>query len=428
VHTLCFSPCSPQITGLPLPDGIIATLANLRLFLTHLRNPIPPSFSPVTIAAKNILQQAGSIIDKVVVDRAESPTFQIAERIRQMIHDGELTPGMKLPPTRSLATQLSVDPTAVHRSLAKLVKEGLLLRTPRVGTFVAEPPSDLQRLAFYYRPVVSGYFSNFERAVLTEVTRLGHKQGFAVEVFNDSRKYEVSAKEPPPDLIRHTRTRWIQGVISGSTSPEQVKWFSSLTVPHATISTPSVPHTLYWRREVVSEIAVRQLALRGCRKIGMITTLRAHEDSKATAYEMAHYRGFCDTLAELKLPMNPDWLIGQGTKTKGIKEPEMAAFGFDAFNRIWDLPNRPDGLFLYPDVLATGALMAMAMRGIKGPQDLKVVMHANEELPIFCPFPVDRVVYRAADAANSLVTYIRSQLTNRKPPERRLQAHILPHP
>jgi DNA-binding LacI/PurR family transcriptional regulator len=381
----------------------------------------------VTIAGKNILPQAGPIIDKVVVDRTESPTFQIAERIRQMIQDGELTPGMKLPPTRSLATQLSVDPTAVHRSLAKLVKEGLLLRTPRVGTFVAEPPADLQRLAFYYRPIVSGYFSNFERAVLTEVTRLGHKQGFSVEVFNDSRKYEISAKEPPPDLIRHTRTRWVQGVISGSTSPEQVKWFNSLTVPHATLSTPSLPHTLNWQREELPEMAVRQLAKRGCRKIGMITTLRAHEDPKATAYEMAHYRGFCDTLAELKLQLNTDWVIGLGNRTKGIKEPEMAAFGFETFNRIWDLPERPDGLFIYPDVLATGVLMAMAMRGIKGPKDLRIAMHENKELPIFCPFPVDRVVYSAADAANALVSYIRSQLTNRKPPARRLQTRIQAH-
>lgn len=372
--------------------------------------------------------EAEAFMNNVVVVRVQSPTFQISARIREMIHDGNLTPGMKLPPTRSLASQLSVDPTAVHRSLAQLVKEGLLTRTPRVGTFVTAPPSTLKRIAFYYRPVAAGYFSNFERAILTEVTRIGHKSGFAVEVFSDTRRLDISKVEPHPNLLRHTRTRWVQGVISGGVSPESVKWFNSLTVPRATVSTPTEPHTFFWGREETVAMAVRQLAARGCRKIGMITALRAHADPKATPYELGLYRGFCDTVKQLDLPLNPSRLVGQAPGGKVITELDMPAFGFDAFNRMWDQPDRPDGLFIFPDILASGVLMAIAMRGVRIPQDLQLVIHANAELPIFCPFPVDRLVYRASDAATAMVGHIRDQLANRETAKRALSAHIEAHP
>lgn len=365
-------------------------------------------------------------ISKVVVQRVQSPTFQISDRIRRMIQESELTPGMKLPPTRTLAEQLGVDPTAVHRSLAQLVKEGLLVRTPRVGTFVAEPPGELKRIAYYHRPLTAGHFGNFDRAVLTELAKIGHKRGFEVEVFSDTRPAEVSEKEPSADLLRHTRTRWVQAVVSSSVSPEQVKWFSSLPVPSVSLVNPSHPRA---RREM-TELAVRQLAARGCRRIGMITPLRVWEDPKATPYELGMYHGYVSTMEKLGLPFRPEWLAGIGPGGKSIREPDMATHGFDSFNRIWQgVPEseRPDGIFVYPDLVAGGVLMAVAMRGVRVPEDLHLLIHANAELPMFCPYKVDRVVTRASDAARVLFEKIQAQMEQRVSSQVDFHMRIVPH-
>lgn len=364
---------------------------------------------------------------KMVVERVKSPVFQIAEKLRVMIRGGELQPGMRLPSTRDLAGQLSVDPMAVHRALAKLTKEGLLVRTLRVGTFVAEPPKGLKRIAYYHRPVSPRQLGHFERAVLSEINRIGYAKGFVVEVINDLRASEVSAVEPHPELVRYARSRWIQGVVSASLSPERVKWFTALSVPHATISTLNQPHTVNWSREGIVERAVRQLVARGCKKIGMIAPLLMHEDPGADSYGLGFYHGIRDTLAKLGLPLNPDWLVGIPSLSQTVEENELTAFGFEAFNRLWDRADKPDGLFIYPDTLATGALMALGMRSIAVPEQLKLVLHTNAEFPLFCPFPADRLVTKAADAAEALVAHIRAQLDNRTAPPRVLQLHLEPH-
>ncbi|MFA6960929.1 MAG: GntR family transcriptional regulator [Opitutaceae bacterium] len=368
-----------------------------------------------------------AVFNQVLVEKVESPTFQIAARMRQMIKTSQLAPGSKLPATVKLAEQLSVDANVVQRALVQLVKEGLLVRTPRVGTFVAEPPKGLQRIAYYHRPSSPRQFSSFERTILTEINRIGHAKGFVVEVISDMRKPEVSAVEPHPELSRHARSRWIQGVVSASLSPEEVKWFNSLPIPHATISTLNQPHTFNWVREDLVGLAVRQLAARGCKKIGMIAPLLMHEDPKADSYQLGFYNGIRSALAKLGLAFNPDWLVGIPSLSKQVEEMGLTAFGFQAFNQLWDQAEKPDGLFIYPDTLANGALMALGMRSVSVPDQLKLVLHTNAEFPLFCPFPADRLVVKAADAADALIAHIRSQLGNRTAPPRVLQAHIEPH-
>lgn len=385
-------------------------------------NPCDPktSHSEAESAASDVLQG-------VVLARVESTQFQIAQRIRQMILAEELTPGMKLPGTHALAEQLGVDPSAVHRGLTKLVKEGLLIRSRNLGTFVAEPPKGLERIAFYHRPTVPRQPSHFERAVLGEVNRIGHAQGFVVEVINDMRNPDESAVEPHPELSRNARSRWIQGVVSASLSPERVKWFNSLPVPHATISTLRQPHTFNWIREDIVRRAARQLASRGCRKIAVIVPMLMHEDPEADSYQLGFYNGIRDALSELGLPFNPNWQVGIPSLSHQVDETGLTAFGFEAFNRLWDQSEKPDGLYIHPDTVATGALMALGMHGIKVPEQLKLVLHTNAEFPLFCPFPADRLVAKASDAAEALVNHILSQLGNRAEQSRVLPLHLEPH-
>ncbi|MDR1283879.1 MAG: GntR family transcriptional regulator [Opitutaceae bacterium] len=381
-----------------------------------------PGRSRVSSGAKKLLRQ-------VVVERVASPVFQIADRLRSMIYDGDLEPGMRLPSTRELSAQFSVDPTSVHRSLSLLVKEGLLLRTPYVGTFVAEPPKKkLERLAFYYRNGGGESPGMFGRVLLEEITRLGHASGFVVEVFSDTRKIADTENSPPDDLDRHTRTRRVQGVVLSSVSPERVRWMDSLPVPFATLSTPRHPHTFSWDRRAQAAAAVHQLAARGCRRIGMLCALLAHDAPGADDYQLGLYRGFVSAMAEAGLEVHPGRL-------SGIEKPDapavdkMPAFGFEAFNRLWgNLParDRPDGLFIYPDTVALGALMAIPMHNLRVPDDLRLVLHTNAEFPVFCPYPVDRLVVRAQDAARALVGHIRNQLANRATSSRILPAFIAP--
>lgn len=370
-----------------------------------------------------------AIRNLVSVKRAESPVFQIASRIRQMIHDAKLQPGTKLPTNQMLSAELQVDASAVQRALAQLVKEGLLVRTRRVGTFIAEPPKKkLERLAFYYQ-AEEGKFNEFGRALLAEITDLGHKQGFAVEVFGDTRKLALSEERPPDDLSRHARTRWVQGLVAPGVPPERVRWMESIPIPFATLSSNSYPHSLNWDRREMARAAIRQLVARGCKKIGVVTCLLAHDHPDADSYQLGLWRGLKEALEEAGLEICPERLIGIDSPQTDLQR-DHASTGYEFCDHLWrNLPpdKRPDGLFIYPDSMAVGAILALSMHSVRIPEDLHIVLHTNAEFPVFCPFPADRLVVRVKDAAAALVGHIRDQLAGRTTPDRTLPVYLEPY-
>jgi len=65
------------------------------------------------------------------------PVFrQIAEQVRFHIASGLLKPGDELPSTRSLSTELSVNPMTVSKAYSLLEREGLLERRPGLPLLV----------------------------------------------------------------------------------------------------------------------------------------------------------------------------------------------------------------------------------------------------------------------------------------------------
>jgi len=65
--------------------------------------------------------------------------YQLAEVIREQIQAGELKPGDRIPSERELSEQAEISRMTVRQALAYLVREGILVARPGVGTFVAEP-------------------------------------------------------------------------------------------------------------------------------------------------------------------------------------------------------------------------------------------------------------------------------------------------
>lgn len=87
-----------------------------------------------------------------------------ANRIREMIHNGTLTPGSQLPNELELAEAMGVSRGTVRAALSLLQQQGLLWRRQGIGTFVSETPLLENRLDL-----------NFS---YTELIRsLGHKAG-----------------------------------------------------------------------------------------------------------------------------------------------------------------------------------------------------------------------------------------------------------
>lgn len=64
---------------------------------------------------------------------------RIAESLRQRITSGRLVVGDFLPTTKQLATEFATTPVTIDRAIGVLVTEGLISRTPGVGSTVEDP-------------------------------------------------------------------------------------------------------------------------------------------------------------------------------------------------------------------------------------------------------------------------------------------------
>lgn len=65
--------------------------------------------------------------------------YQLAEILREKIASGELKPGEQIPTERELCEKTGISRMTVRQAIAYLIRDGLLVARPGIGTFVAEP-------------------------------------------------------------------------------------------------------------------------------------------------------------------------------------------------------------------------------------------------------------------------------------------------
>ena len=65
---------------------------------------------------------------------------QIVNQVKYWVAAGRLQPGQELPPIRTLAEKLVINPNTVIHAYAELEKEGVVVRKHGSGTYVSESP------------------------------------------------------------------------------------------------------------------------------------------------------------------------------------------------------------------------------------------------------------------------------------------------
>jgi LacI family transcriptional regulator len=96
----------------------------------------------------------------------------------------------------------------------------------------------------------------------------------------------------------------------------------------------------------------------GYRKIGILSGL----DRLSTMRE--RLEGFCQALTAAGISVNHDWIVPSQLSVEG---------GREALRRIFDLPHRPDALFINNNLLALGALLEIDNLNLDCSQDLGIV-------------------------------------------------------
>ena len=71
--------------------------------------------------------------------------LQIVNQVKYLAASGRLEPGEELPPIRTLAEQLLINPNTVARAYRELELAGVVTKRRTAGTYVSDAPSPLAR-------------------------------------------------------------------------------------------------------------------------------------------------------------------------------------------------------------------------------------------------------------------------------------------
>lgn len=343
-------------------------------------------------------------LSKVQFDRPKVMYRQITERVREMIHSGELIPGSKLPTTAALAKAWDTQVATVHAALTPLVKEGLLLRYPKKGTFVQERPHAITHIGMYNpMDIASAPGQDFKRSVHAALAGLLEAEGIALRILTDTRP-ESEHSKPLERLVRAADNREIQAVVAAGVGGDVLAWLTKLPIITSFYTTQPVPNRVAMDYEQAAELYVQALAAKGVRSIGLITHMEKVPSSPLSSSGDLFFQTFLGAAQRAGLVVRDEWIRGADHFVT-----ELERWGYEQFHALWRLPNRPEGLAVFPGTSVRGVIMAALECQVKVPDQLHFAFHRNIESSILCPFPASWLESSGGEVAATLLEQVKRQ-------------------
>ncbi len=304
----------------------------------------------------------------------------IFEQLKQQIVSGHFKPGERLPPRTEFEQTYKATPNTIQRAFHRLAAEGFVESQSRQGTFVAAAPPHLSNYALLiYSKRIPGDWQNNFWATLDRVGReLSRNTSKNISVrpciapeFH-SQEYE--------DLLADIRAHRLAGLI--------YCFPPDLAVGTPLIDNPGLPSVslMDHRQANIPSIALngRQFLTRafeyfvdrGRRRIAVIFPPNSYDRLP---------RSLMDIAGEHGITLDETWL-----QSVDLLNPQWA----DNLVRLLmrgSAADRPDGLLVGDDNLLDFACRGLIKSGVRVPDDLEVVGHANFPLAGADLLPVCRL-------------------------------------
>lgn len=334
---------------------------------------------------------------------------QVGDFIRERILSGEFAPGSQLPSTSALARITGTSVCTVHAATARLEREGLLDRQPNKATFVRGDKPALTCVGIYFNRPLARPDTAFYQALSGELQRKLRERGVACQMWSDDRPEELQ-NEPLVAARRAVERREIQALIAPLICERDLDWLQQIAVPVSMLTSDlSIKNGVHSDLREMLRLGLEDLAARGCRTVGLINNMFVPEKN-GEYLESEFYSSLVDLIGEAGLETRNEWI-----RVPTRQVAHLAPYGYEQFNRLWDLKRRPEGLLVHPDNAVSGVVTAILERRVRVPRDLKLALHANDLLPYPCPVPASFLVSRVGGFADALLRIIDLQLAEQPP-------------
>jgi len=340
-------------------------------------------------------------LDPISIAKFPAVHQQITAQLRNQIAEGRFPAGTRLPSVDEMAQMWGVSAFTIHTALTPLVEAGVVIRKRRSGTFVAEKKKELSCVGIYYgRDFWAGREMAFYQVLHQELCRQLEADGLSSRVWVDYRSADEDGEvfAPLAQALAHGE---FQGLIVPLPYGAALPALRKLPVASAYLASAKMPNKVSVDFDRFLELCLDRLRDRGCREVAVISAAPL-DDIQARKT----YAGLADRAAERGMRLRADRLFRPENHLYG---GEIERFGYESFRRLWNDGERPDGLVVYTDVVARGAILAMCEARVAVPEELQVACHRNAGVDLLCPFPFSWVTVDVPAVAGMLLSQLRRQ-------------------
>ncbi|MGB8353535.1 MAG: substrate-binding domain-containing protein, partial [Chthoniobacteraceae bacterium] len=270
------------------------------------------------------------------------------------------------------------------------VKEGLIERLPRRGTFVRGRMTQIASAAVYFGGDLWYPDNLFYQHIYHDLRELFSMRSGRSILLVDERLDQNKTVSVLPELQKLVDQREVQGVIALMLLKSQVDWLEKLQVPVAAFGTSG----MHMDFVETFDLALARFALDGCRtvafigpRMGRVWWTMFKKIAKSHRLETDH----------AWIPSNPYYDIS------------LEEAGYRQFKDLWSNSKHPDGLLVYPDVACRGMMVAALELGLKVPRDLRVIFHRNAGIDYLCPWSIPHIVTDTKEVARLLAEHLDAQ-------------------
>lgn len=349
-----------------------------------------------------------NVVGQLRLDASSPAQHQVAAFLRDRIESGRLPPGSRLPSLRRLADLWDIPFPTVQRGLKPLIDDKLLIPMIGRGTRVRAPKVELTCVGVYDTNAVELHTEMaFGRALTVALRGLLKTSGLDTRMFVDLRSRQEK-DTPHPEVVRACERGDIQSLIMLGASQGIVRWVEKLPVP-TTFLSESRPDGVTTEGAQFMDAAVRELARQGCRSVGLIAPITAN--TRCAVPHAASLPAFLNAASGLKLKTHASWIQTRASETPAVFSHEQ--YGYERFMRLWRPTPHPDGLVVFDDVTARGVVSAILERGVRVPDELRLVFHRNKEIPFHCPVRATFLELSVRECAAAIIEHMRRQFHDR---------------
>ena len=307
---------------------------------------------------------------------------EITHHFREGIQTGRYLPGAPLPSSQTIAEQFRTTPPNVQRALTLLVEEGLIVREPRIGTFVREKRRQLTGVAIYLPDFAHGGIFPFRRLYLRMLETELIRRGLHCRIVVDN-----AGGNGLQELRRLARSGAVQAVAFVDLCKENIAELIKLPIPAVGLSTNPAERHVEINSGRFRKPLARAFRQAGGRRAAAITPL----DPEFIRNQPGnHGLPWIRSMVEPRFAEAGISLVHNLTFDHLIDFPpdQYDTLAYREFMEVRTLPEQPDGLLIYPDSLLPGVMTAMVKCGVDPVRDYRLVaIHRNREFPRLFPGP-----------------------------------------